>query len=154
LKRITAVPIALFVLFITAISASAAQPVRIHLQFPPELPLMCFSPTGVLLFDGVVTIPVNNEVLTIYQDTPTAYRASITGHLVLTYTANGKSVTVNASGPSFDSFRDGTFTTISVGLNAGITIHAGRLVFRIDPYGNATFTEAGHTLLDICAALA
>jgi len=99
---------------------------------------------------------VNNEYITIFEDTPTSFRATITGHLVIMYTnsSNGKSLTANVSGPGFNSFRDGTFISISTGLNGSNTIHAGRLVFKIDPNGVATFTAVGHTLLDVCAALA
>jgi hypothetical protein len=156
MRRAIAVPIALVFFFLSGITAGASQPQRIALQFPPSLPLRCFTANGDLLFAGTVTAPVNNEILTIYEDTPTSFRASITGHLVLTYTnpTNGKSVTVNASGPAFDSFRDGTEIIISTGLNASNTIHAGRLGVTIDANGFATFTAVGHTLLDICAALA
>jgi hypothetical protein len=154
LKRIIAIPIGLFVLVITALSASAAQPVRIAAEFPDQFTRTCFNSITETYFDLVVTVPVNKEYITIFQDTPTAFRATITGHLVVTYTnAAGKSLTVNASGPGFDSFRDGTFISISTGLNAGTTLHAGRLVFRVAPDGTATFKEVGHTFLDICAAL-
>ena len=156
MRRAIAAPIALVLLLLSGISAAASQPQRIALQFPPSLPFNCFTANGDLLFEGTLTIPVNNEILTIYEDTPTTFRATITGHLVLTYTnpSNHKSVTVNASGPGFDSFRNGTSVTISTGLNASNTIHAGRLVFTVDADGNATSTAVGHTLLDICAALA
>ena len=156
MRRAVAAPIALVLLLLAATSAGASQPQRIALQFPPSLPFNCFTANGDLLFAGTITVPVNNEILTIYEDTPTSFRATITGHLVLTYSnpTNGKSVTVNASGPGFDSFRDGTSVTISTGLNAGNTIHAGRLVFTIDPNGAATSTAVGHTMLDLSAALA
>jgi len=125
------------------------------LQLPPSIPFACFAPNGDILFVGAATFPVNNEFITIFEDTPTNFRSAITGHLVVTFTnpTNGKTVTANASGPGFNSFRDGIFTSISTGLNAGPTIHAGRAVFRIDAQGNATFTIVGHTLLDVCATL-
>jgi hypothetical protein len=151
LKRTIAAPIAFFALVLTAISASADQPVRLPLHFPAQLTFGCFNPD----FDVVVTFPVNNEYITIFEDTPTTFRATITGHLVLTYTnpSNGKTLTVNASGPGFDSIRNGTEISISTGLNAGTVIHAGRIVTTIYPDG-ITFSMVGHTIVDICAALA
>ena len=156
MRRLIAAPIALLVLLITAVSASAAQPVRMAAQFPDQITRTCFNPITETEFDLVVTFPVNKEYITVFEDTPTAFRAAITGRLVVKYTnpANGKSLTANASGPGFNSFRNGTFISISTGLNAGTTIHAGRAVFKIDANGVATFTEVGHTLVDVCAALA
>jgi hypothetical protein len=152
LKRTIAAPIAFFALVLTAISASADQRVRLPVHFPDHLTFRCFNPD----FDMVVTFPVNNEYLTIFVDTPTTFRAAITGHLVLTFTnpINGKTVTVNASGPGFDSIRNGIEISISTGLNAGTVIHAGRMVTTIYPDNTATFSMVGHALLDVCAALA
>ena len=156
MRRLIAAPIAFAVFLLSGVSVAASQPQRIALQFPPSIPFACFTANGDLLFEGTVTAVVNNEYITIFEDTPTSFRATITGHLVIMYTnsSNGKSLTANVSGPGFNSFRDGTFISISTGLNGSNTIHAGRLVFEIDPNGVATFTAVGHTLLDVCAALA
>src|SRR5438034_1468441 len=147
MRRLIAAPIALAVFMLSGVSVAASQPQRIALQFPPSIPFACFTANGDLLFEGTVTAAVNHEYLTIYEDTPTSFRASITGHLVVMYTnsSNGKSLTANVSGPGFDSFRNGTFISISTGLNGSNTIHAGRLVFKIDSYGVETFTAVGQS---------
>lgn len=150
MKRAIAVPIALLVLVFSAINASAGQPVRFAAQFPDHLIISCPN------FQMVVTAPVNKEYITIFESTDTTFRGIITGRLVLTYTnpINGKTVTANASGPGFEFFSNGTSVSISTGLYASDTIHAGRLVTTVYPDGHSTFTIVGHTLLDVCAALA
>src|SRR5207247_11055337 len=97
MRRLIAAPIALAVFMLSGVSVAASQPQRIALQFPPSIPFACFTANGDLLFEGTVTAVVNNEYVTIFEDTPTSFRAPITGLLVdrITILSNGKSLTIN-----------------------------------------------------------
>jgi len=86
----------------------------------------------------------------------------------LTNPANGKSITVNTSGPAKFIFHpDGSVTALEKGHQASILdpadaarfglpvffVSAGALTATVDANGNFSVSLQGHVLVDVCAAL-
>jgi hypothetical protein len=80
----------------------------------------------------------------------------VNGRLVATFSANGKSVTVNNSGPTTITFYpDGSITIFGRGLNGvgnstGLWVTSGRI--DVNPADGSLLRHDGHSV-DICALL-
>jgi hypothetical protein len=97
----------------------------------------------------------SNEKLKVFS----SGKAVVTGRLTATYSANGKTLTFNASGPTTIG-ADGSFTAQGVGVgdvtlpDGSVTIARAAGTVTIGPASGAIILEHGTVLTDICAALA
>jgi len=146
MRRVIAAPIAILALLFTCTSTAASGPTRDPAPLEPQV-YSCGD------FDVLVTFPTNNEYILGFES-----RQIITGALKATFTnmSNGKSLTANVSGPGIRTINGPVLTIISTGLfSDGFSVFAGRSVFTINfDTGETSFSIVGHTLMDICAAIA
>ena len=109
-------------------------------------------------FPVSVTFVVNDQTAKTFTDGSTI----VTGHLVASFSANGKSVTLNVSGPATITPTDSSVTIVGHGVGAGpqstpgggVTLAYAPGVVTIDPNSGVVTLVHGAFLLDICAALA
>lgn len=135
--------------------AAALLSVPVALATPPTIvpaPGVDFTDTTSCGFDVDVHYTTNGETAKIFSDG----KIIVTGPLAATFSANGKSVTLNIAGPA-------TITGESVighGVGAGPTLLPNgqtTLAYNagvVDISGPAAAIIHGHILLDICTALA
>jgi hypothetical protein len=135
--------------------AAALLSVPVAQATPPTIvpaPGVDFTDTTSCGFDVDVHYTTNGETAKIFSDG----KIIVTGPLAATFSANGKSVTLNIAGPA-------TITGESVighGVGAGPTLLPNgqtTLAYNagvVDISGAAGVIIHGHVLLDICAALA
>jgi hypothetical protein len=106
----------------------------------------------------MANFPANQEYAMIFNRTDGTTRVIITGRLVVKFTNltnPNNTLTANISGPGFDTlYPDGTEIIVNVGVQFAGTVSAGRGVLTIYPDGRVTFNMTGHTLVDVCSALA
>ena len=141
--------LALLVTVLVVGAAQAAPPVIVPAPFAD------FTDTTTCGFPLEVHFTVNRETAKIFSDGT----IRVTGPVKATYTANGKSVSLNIAGPGEIS-PTGTFTAQGVG--AGPTeLPNGELTFgylagqvEIDITAGTALLLNGHLVLDICATLA
>jgi hypothetical protein len=135
--------------------AAALLSVPVAQASPPTIvpaPGVDFTDTTSCGFDVAIHYTTNGETAKIFSDG----RIIVTGPLAASFSAGGKSVTLNIAGPA-------TITSESVighGVGAGPTLlpngqttlayNAGN----VDISGPAAVIIHGHMLLDICVALA
>ncbi len=89
-------------------------------------------------------------------------RVIVSGPAAAMFSANGKSVTLNVSGPAFITPTDGSVMIVGHGTGAGpillpdgtVTLAYAPGSVTIDPSGGPTVLNHGTIILDICAALA
>jgi hypothetical protein len=120
--------------------------------------------------DVVVTFPVDREYMRTTTDASGAKHVQVTGSLFVTYTANGKSLTYNVSGPSrtIVMYPNGDYRYSAVGRNTGTLTDAQAAALRVPAtfvesgpidilfHANGatpTVTRIGSHLIDVCAAL-
>jgi hypothetical protein len=138
--------LSLIVALLIVPAAQAGSPV-----FVP-LPVQDFT-FGTCAFPVDVHIAANDETGIFFTDG----RIIVSGRLAATFTANGKSVSLNVSGPTMIS---PTGTVIGHGVGIGPTALPGGGVTLAYTAGVADVTTQpatvlhGHVLLDLCAALA
>jgi hypothetical protein len=138
--------LSLIVALLIVPAAQAGSPV-----FVP-LPAQDFT-FGTCAFPVDVHITANDETGIFFTDG----RIIVSGRLAATFTANGKSVSLNVSGPTMIS---PTGTVIGHGVGIGPTALPGGGVTLAYTSGVADVTTQpatvlhGHVLLDLCAALA
>lgn len=109
-------------------------------------------------FPVSVTFLANDQTAKTFSDG----RTTVTGHLVAAFSANGKTITLNVSGPTTITPTDSSVTIVGHGVGAGpqsapgggITFAYAPGVVTIDPTTGIATLEHGAFLLDICAALA
>lgn len=109
-------------------------------------------------FDIAVHVTVNDATVKTFSDG----RVLVTGPVAAQFSANGKSVTLNVSGPTtITPAADGSVTIIGRGLGIGPVFTANGVTLAysagpvsIDPNGGPGTILHGHILLDVCAALA
>jgi len=146
MRRVIAAPIAILAFLLTCVTATASGPTRDPAPLEPIL-YSCGD------FDVLVTLPTNTEYILGFESSQI-----VTGALKATFTnlSNGKSLTANVSGPGFGTFSGPLLTITSTGLfSDGFFVFAGRSVFTINfDTGETSFSLVGHTLTDICAAIA
>jgi hypothetical protein len=135
--------------------AAALLSVPVAQATPPTIvpaPGSDFTDTTSCGFDVDVHYTTNGETAKIFSDG----KIIVTGPLAASFSANGKSVTLNIAGPA-------TITGESVighGVGAGPTLLPNgqtTLAYNagvVDISGPAAVIIHGHVLLDICAALA
>jgi hypothetical protein len=137
-------------------AAATGKPDRQPAPTPPDvLTEVCGPAVGPVL----AHITTNRQHITTFTNSDGSLRISFNGASVSSFTrvANGKTVSVNASGPATLIFRsDGTASFVSRGLlvaieSDGIWQFAGRVV--VDP---ETFEITSHSgrVTSICAMLA
>jgi hypothetical protein len=139
-------------LLVTVLVVGAAQ------ATPPVIapaPFVDFTDTTTCAFPLEVHFTVNGQTAKIFSDGT----IRITGPVKATYTANGKSVSLNIAGPAMIS---PTGAVTARGVGAGPTVLPnGELTFgyltgliEVDITIGTAVLLHGHLLLDICAALA
>jgi hypothetical protein len=109
-------------------------------------------------FAIAVHVTVNGETAKEFSNG----KVLITGPLAAQFSANGKSITLNVSGPTtVTPTADGSVTIIGHGVGIGplftpngVTLAYSAGVASIDPAGGPATLVHGHILLDVCAALA
>jgi hypothetical protein len=116
-----------------------------------------------------VAFPVNHEFTKVLKTADGSMTFLATGANKISFTANGKTITADISGPiKFIDFPDGSATFLArgrqfvllapadaarFGLPAAF-ISAGALTETLDAAGNITSLSLdGHVLVDVCAAL-
>jgi hypothetical protein len=117
-----------------------------------------FVDTTSCAFPVSVTFVVNGQT----AKTFTGGRTIVTGPLAVEFAANGKTVTLNISGPATITATASSVTVVGHGLGAGpvntpgggITLGYQAGLVSIDPNTGVGTLEHGTFLLDICAALA
>jgi hypothetical protein len=153
LKRVIAVPVLCLLAFLfSGLSAQAAAPTRIPAPVPDPRFFSCGE------FQLMANFPANQEYALIFNRADGSTRVIITGRLVVKFTNltnPNNTLTANISGPSFDTFYpDGSEIVMNVGLQFAGTVVAGRALVTIYADGRVTFSMSGHTLVDVCSALA
>jgi hypothetical protein len=148
-------------LAITVLGAVALLAASLAQAAPPTItpaPGSNFVDTTTCGFPVSVTFVVNGQTAKAFSDG----RTIVTGPLVASFSANGKTVTLNISGPATITITDSSVTVVGHGLGAGplstpgggVTLAYDTGLATIDPNtGVATLTH-GTVFLDICAALA
>ena len=135
----------LFVPMLVAVAAAFAAPVAQAAQ-----PIITPAPAA--------DFTVNGETAKTFTNGTTI----ITGPLFAEYSANGKSVTLNISGPGKLTISDGSVLFIGHGVGAGplvttngvvLAYAAGVVAISISPTLSGVL-ERGTVLLNICSALA
>jgi hypothetical protein len=149
--RALAVTILGVVALLTASIAQAAPP-----TITPA-PGTNFVDTTTCGFPVAVTYVVNGQAAKAFTDG----RTIVSGPLAAQFAANGKSVTLNISGPATITATGSSVTIVGHGLGAGPASTANRVTLAymtgqvsIDPDTGVATLEHGHFLLDIWAALA
>jgi hypothetical protein len=105
-------------------------------------------------FDVSVNLS-SNEKLKVFS----SGKVQVTGRLTATYSANGKALTLNASGPTTIG-ADGSFVAQGVGVgdltlpDGSVTIAQAAGTVTLDLATGAIVLQHGTVLTDICAALA
>jgi hypothetical protein len=142
---------------LTLVVAAIAVPVA-RADQPGRFGLTSFDTvdTTSCAFPVAVHITSQGETLTVFSN-----RSLITGPIFAEFSANGKSVSINTSGPGFfTSNPDGSVTIVARGVSSGplqtgngVTIGYWAGVATIDPATGIATLEDGTLLLDICAAL-
>ena len=147
-------PMTLKTLVFTA-AAAAACLAPAALADPPTIvpvPNTDFTDTTTCGFDVAIHFTMSDETVKIFSDGTLI----ASGPIKATFSANGKSVSLNISGPGMIRGE----TVVGHGIGAGPTLLPdGRVTLaqnagQIDISGPAGVIEHGHMLLDICAALA
>jgi hypothetical protein len=145
----------LFAILAAAIAVPAAQanpPTRV------PFPSSDFVDSTSCAFPVSIHVVTNGETAMIFSDGTVI----VTGPLVWQFSANGKTITRNISGPvKITPLADGSVLVIGHGVGAGpltngpngsmLALVAGMV--NLNPDGTATLLH-GTVLLDICAALA
>ena len=134
--------------------SAAGNPGRAPYPTGDDLYVAC--PQG---FVGVLHITINKEYIKTFTAADGTIRYAIEGRLVQTWTGNGKTLTLNTSGPGTITVRpDGSVTIVTEGLTAVITraddgfwIYTGQVM--IDPDTGAVIRHHG-SVRDMCALLA
>ena len=146
MRGLIAAPLVCAMLLLGPTAAAASGPTR----DPAPLDPIVYSCGD---FDVLATFPTNQEYILSFES-----RQIVTGALVATFKklGNGKSLTANVSGPGTRTFDGPVLTITSTGLfSDGFSVFAGRSVFTINfDTGETSFSLVGHTLTDICAAIA
>jgi hypothetical protein len=130
---------------------------------PAIIPLQAFDfvyPADFCGFPVSAHFVLNGETLKVFGALGT--RAMVTGPLSAQLSANGKTVSLNVSGPSFITFNpDGSMTIVGRGVGFGptqtangVTLAYNAGVVSIDPATGVATIEHGTTLFDACMALA
>jgi hypothetical protein len=140
---------------VLTVVAAAACLAPTALADPPAIvpiPNTDFTDTTSCGFDVAIHYTMSNETLKIFSDGTVI----ASGPIKATFSANGKIVALNISGPAM--IRGEAVTGLGVG--AGPTLLPdGRVTLaynagQVDISGPAAVIQHGHMLLDICAALA
>jgi hypothetical protein len=128
-------------------AAQAAPPV-----FVP-LPAQDFTFSGICAFDVAVHITASGERGIFFSDGTII----VSGPLAATFSANGKSVSLNVSGPTKIS-PSGTVIGHGVGIGPAVLPDGSVTLAYTAGVADVTTQPAtllhGHVLLDVCAALA
>lgn len=139
-------------LVLTALAAACLAPAALA-DAPTFVPIPAADFTDTTCgFDLAVHFTAANETAKIFGDGTII----VTGQIHATLSANGKSLSLNVSGPTMIRGE----TVVGHGIGAGPTLLPdGGVTFaenagQIDISGPAGVIEHGHMLLDICAALA
>jgi hypothetical protein len=149
----------LFVPMLVAVAAAFAAPVAQAAQpIITPAPAADFVDTTSCAFPVSVHFTVNRET----AKTFTSGTTIITGPLFAEYSANGKSVTLNISGPGKLTISDGSVLFIGHGVGAGplVTSNGSVLAYAAGVVAISTsptlsgVLERGTVLLNICSALA
>src|SRR5262245_54867688 len=132
-------------------AAHADQPTRIAVTFIDHVDTTCGFPVS-------IHFVLNGATLTVFSNGD----AVGTGPISAEYSANGKTVSRNISGPIFITTNpDGSVSIRGAGMSGGrlqtadgviLAFFAGPLI--VDPSTGLPTLEHGRVLLDICAALA
>jgi hypothetical protein len=153
---------------VTASPALADRGPKWEIVQLPESFTLPLGPAGDCGFVIDVTIPVNREYSKELK-TPDGVVATLTtGSLTASFTAHGKTITENISGPFKTTvFRDGSGVTAFKGLTLllitqdqaqqfklpAVSVIAGGLTVSVDPEGKTSVSLQGRVVVDICAAL-
>ena len=134
---------------------------------PPAVPA-CDSADPAESFPIDVTILANREYSKELK-TPDGVVATLTtGSLTASFTAHGKTITENISGPfKTTGFPDGSGVVQFKGLTLfliardqvpqfnlpAVSVIAGNLTLSVDKEGKTSVSQRGHVMVDVCAAL-
>jgi hypothetical protein len=148
----------LLALSLVAAAAIAAPVARADRPIITPAPSADFVDTTSCAFPVTVHFTVNRETAKTFANGTTI----ITGPLFAQYSANGKSLTLDISGPGKLTISNGSALFIGHGVGAGplvtpngviLAYAAGRVTISTTPTLSATLLN-GHVLLNICDALA
>lgn len=146
-------------LFMLALTAAIAAPVA-RADQPEFFPLHSFDfvfSSTTCGFPVAAHFVLNGEVLRVFSNGD----ALITGPLSAQYSANGKTVSVNISGPLRFTVTPVSVTFVAQGIGGGLVQTANGVTLAviaglatIDPTTGLPTLEHGHVLVNLCDALA
>jgi hypothetical protein len=154
IKRVSeALAFALAAVCLASVSVLAAgNPDRQLIPHVPDEYVQC--PSGIV---ALVQNTIENEYIKTFSQQDGTLRYEINGHLVVQVSGNGKTLTINASGPGTIIVRGGMTTialqgrTLSIPMAANaIRLYTGLVVF--DPVTGTVVSHNG-TVTDVCALL-
>lgn len=147
-----------FTLFLLVMTSAIAVPVA-HADQPTFIPLTASD--AVLNTCGYPVaqhIGLNGQTARVFSDGTVL----ITGPLSVQFSANGKTVSANISGPAkITTNPDGSFTIVSEGVSGGLLQTANGVIIAIfagpvlvDPTTGLPSLVSGRVLVNVCDALA
>ena len=145
----------------TVVAASAVVVVPLAVAEPPVItaaPQSDFVDSNTCDFPVSLHFVKNSETVKEFS----SGKVLITGALSVEFSANGKSVAVNISGPIHVTLNGGSVTIAGRGVGAGpVLLPDGSVTLgytagptSIDPNTGVATLQHGRFLLDVCAALA
>ena len=146
-------------ILVLLVGAAVAAPLA---QAAP--PVIAPAPSGDFIDPSTCAFPVSVHFAVNDETTKTftSGKTLVTGRLVVEFSANGKTVRVNISGPvTITPTSDGSVTVVGRGVGGGpmltadgVTIGYAAGPVSINPENGTGTLEHGAFRLDICAALA